>query len=260
MARAVTAMRNALASADAAYRRARPRRAAVLGVLEPLASGRRGFEVGGPSEIFSPSGPLPVYEHLASLDNANYSDQTLWEGTIEQGQTFTFHPGKPAGRAYIAEATDLRDVPSEGYEVLLSSHTLEHVADPLRALREWMRILEPGGALCVIVPQREATFDHRRPVTTLEHLIEDERRGTGEDDLTHLPEILELHDLQRDVLAGTPEQFEARCRENLRFRAMHQHVFDVDLLSRALGHVGAEVLATCTERPFHVIAVARKPA
>ena len=58
MARAVTAMRNALASADAAYRRARPHRAAVLPVLEPLATGRRGFEVGGPSEIFSPSGPL----------------------------------------------------------------------------------------------------------------------------------------------------------------------------------------------------------
>ena len=258
--RVKTAARNALSSADAAYRRVRPRRAAVLPVLMPLAAGQRGFEVGGPSQIFGPAGPLPVYGSLANLDNANFSERTIWEGTIEEGHTFRFHPDKPPGRAYIAEATNLDGIPSEAYSILLSSHTLEHVANPLKALREWMRILEPGGALCVIVPQREATFDHRRPVTTLEHLITDEQRDTGEDDLTHLPEILELHDLERDEPAGTADEFAARCRANLRFRAIHQHVFDVQLLSRALRHAGADVLATCTEPPFHVIAVARKPA
>ena len=260
MGRAITAMRHALGVTDATYRRVRPRRAAVMPVLGPLVTGRRGFEVGGPSaSVFGPSGPLPVYGLVAGLDNANFSARTIWEGEIEAGETFVFDEDKPAGRAYIADATDLGVVATGTYDVVLSSHTLEHIANPLRALREWLRILRPGGTLCVIVPQREATFDHRRPLTTLEHLVEDERRGTGEDDLTHLPEILELHDLERDPLAGGAEAFEARCRENGRHRAMHQHVFDEALLSGALSRVGAEVLATCVERPFHVIAVARKP-
>ena len=31
------------------------------------------------------------------------------------------------------------------YDVLLSSHTLEHIANPLRALSEWKRIVGDDG-------------------------------------------------------------------------------------------------------------------
>jgi hypothetical protein len=45
-------------------------------------------------------------------------------------------------------------------------------------------------------------------------MIEGYRRQTVEDDLTHLPEILELHDPTRDKSAGTPEQFRRQCLNN----------------------------------------------
>jgi len=48
----------------------------------------------------------------------------------------------------------------------------------------------------------------------------------GEEDLTHVPEILELHDLSRDEGAGTREQFRQRCLANHVHRALHHHVFD----------------------------------
>lgn len=251
-------IRSATHTVKLAYRRFRPKRARLFGDLGPLAQGRRGFEIGGPSDIFGPAGLLPVYPLVESLDNANYGSQTIWEGSIEAGQTFRFDPEKPAGRAFICEATNLHPVASGSYDVVLSSHTLEHVANPIRALREWWRILRPGGALLVILPQREATFDHRRPVTAFEHLLDDDRLGTGDDDLTHLPEILALHDLDRDPAAGTPAEFEARSREVLRYRALHHHVFDAALLERALAHVGFEVSGTETQPPFHLIALARK--
>ena len=73
---------------------------------------------------------------------------------------------------------------------MLASHVLEHLANPLGALAEWRRVVGAGGHILLIVPQREGTFDHRRPVTKLEHLRADARELTGEDDLTHLPEIL----------------------------------------------------------------------
>jgi SAM-dependent methyltransferase len=242
------------------YWRVRPRRSALLEVVAPLARDARAFEVGGPSEVFGRRGLLPVYPLVGSLDNANFSDRTLWEDHIEEGATFRFDPGKPAGQALIREATDLRGVVTGAYDVLLSSHTLEHVADPIAALREWRRVLRPGGALVLILPDPRATFDHRRPVTAFEHLLEDERNATAEDDLTHLPEIVVLHDLDRDPLAGTREEFEARSRDVLRQRALHHHVFDPPLVARLLEHAGFEVLAAGSEPPFHLVTVARSTA
>lgn len=251
----ITDIRRTLARA---YRRVFPRRAAIFEVIAPLARDRRGFEIGGPSQIFSREGLLPVYPIVESLDNSNYSDRTVWEGTIEEGNTFRFDASKPAGRAYIREGTDLHGIPAEAFGIVLSSHTIEHIADPLRALREWVRILANDGTLVLIVPHRDGTFDHRRPVSTLEHLIEDERAGRGEDDQTHVEEILALHDLRMDPPAGTAEEFRARSLKNIENRCLHHHVFDSSLVARILDHLRLEIVAIEAHLPFHIIAVARK--
>jgi hypothetical protein len=56
--------------------------------------------------------------------------------------------------------------------------------------------------MLLIVPHKDKTFDHNRPVSSLNHLVEDLENGVGENDLTHLPEIFELHDLKQDPGAG----------------------------------------------------------
>jgi len=250
--------RGAVHHAKLFYRRFRPLRAELMRTVASLADGATAFEIGGPSQIFGSDGVLPVYPLVASLDNANFAAQTIWEGTIEEGYTFKFDSSKPPGRAFICEAVELAPIGDASYDLVLSSHTLEHVANPLRALREWRRVLRPGGALVLVLPRREATFDHRRPITRLEHLAEDERAGTGEDDETHLPEILDLHDLARDPGAGSRAEFEERSRQVLRYRALHHHVFDADLVARALHHAGYDVLGSETQPPFHLITVATR--
>jgi len=55
---------------------------------------------------------------------------------------------------------DLRDgdaqfmdgVPNEEYDFVYSSHCLEHMLDVRKALRNWIRILKPGGCLYFAVP------------------------------------------------------------------------------------------------------------
>ena len=133
---------------------------------------------------------------------------------------------KPAGSQYICEATELKPIADRSYECVLASHCLEHVANPLRALAEWKRILKDDGLLLLVLPHKDGTFDCRRPVTTLAHMVEDYEKQIGEDDLTHLPEILALHDLEKDKPAGSPEEFRARSLENRANRALHHHVFD----------------------------------
>src|SRR2546425_12772513 len=75
---------------------------------------------------------------------------------------------------------------------------LEHTANLLRALCEWRRLLKTGGGLVLVVPHRDGTFDHRREVTPMQHLVKDPEMGMGEADPTHLPADLDLQDEPRD--------------------------------------------------------------
>ncbi len=236
----------------------RRRHAKCFRICCGLIAGKRGLEIGGPSPAFRRRGVLPVYARVGQLDNCNFSHQTTWEGTISEGATFQYHPRRPPGWQYVTEAADLTPIPAETYDFVLSSHTLEHIANPLRALTEWQRVLRPGGCLALIVPHKDGTFDHRRPVTTLDHLLTDFERHTTEADLTHLPEILALHDLSRDPWAGGPEAFRSRSERNLENRCLHQHVFTTELVVEMLDHMGWQIHAIEPRRPFDILALARK--
>ena len=221
-----------------------------------LATGKRGLEIGGPSGMFAATGPVPVYPFVASLDNTNFSGVTVWQPAIEEGLTYRYAPGRPAGRQYLCDATDLGAIASASYDLLLSSHTLEHVANPLKALAEWGRVVTPGGTLVVVLPHRVGAFDHRRDVTPLAHMVDDFRRETKEDDLTHLEEILARHDLSRDPPAGDHEAFRRRSLENLHNRCLHHHVFDTRSAVALFDQAGLQLLAVEAIAPNSILLVA----
>jgi SAM-dependent methyltransferase len=237
-----------------------PTRAECLTLCWQLVRGRAGLEVGGPSGVFAQRGVLPLYDDVGSLDNCNFASRTAWEGVIEEGPTFRFSTSRPAGMQYVAETTNLQHIAAGAYDFLLSSHVLEHSANAMQALSEWRRVVKDDGILVLLIPHKDGTFDHRRPVTSLQHLVDDFEAGMQEDDLTHLDEILRLHDLRRDPGAGTPEQFKRRSESNFENRCLHHHVFDSRLVATLLDRMAMQLLAIEPMRPNHIIAVARKPA
>jgi len=232
--------------------------AATLPVCRDLVAGRSGLEIGGPSSGFGSKGFLPIYPAIARLDNCNFGFNTVWEGSISEGLTFQFDPNKPRGRQYVAEATDLNMIPDKAYDFVISCHALEHTANPLRALKEWVRILKNSGGIVLVLPHKEETFDHHRPVTTLQHLIEDLQRNTGEDDLTHLPEVLELTDVDRAWGFFDFGDLKQRSEKNFQNRCIHHHVFKTCLVVQMFEYVGMQVLSVESIRPFHAIVSARK--
>lgn len=215
---------------------------------------QHGIEIGGPSSCFKTV--LPVYRYVASLDGANFGTQTLWEGSIANGEPYRYRRRRP-GKRIIADATDLSEIPSNTYDFLLSSNCLEHIANPLKAMAEWVRIVKPGGPLILVLPRKESNFDHRRPTTTIEHLRDDYANDVGEDDLTHLDEILALHDLKMDPPAGNLAQFRERSLRNLDNRALHHHVFDAALIAELLAEMSLRTLDISNTRTDYY-ALARK--
>jgi len=222
--------------------------------IESFVVGKCGLEIGGPSPIFAKNKLIPVYDRCRRIDDCNFSSETIWGGA-ESGQKF----GSSLGTQFVAEARNLSMIPAGSYDFVLASHVLEHIANPLQALTEWKRVLAPGGMLLVIVPDKRTTFDHRRPYTSFAHIQSDFENNTSEDDLTHMNEILVLHDVGLDPGVRSRQQFRMRCLKNESVRAMHHHVFSTETLIRMFTQVETKVLNLIIERPFHIIGIAQKP-
>jgi SAM-dependent methyltransferase len=216
--------------------------------------GKSGLEIGGPTGIFYEGDILPAYEYIDKLDNCDFSKSTAW---AKHTESFIFNPRKAPGRTIFCDGSDLADIPDSTYDVLLSSHNLEHFANPVKALREWHRVLRSDGALILIVPYYKATFDHHRQPTSVDHMFRDFAENVGEDDMTHLPEILDKHDIAYDVGAGTPEQFRKRSLDNFSNRCLHHHVFDENNIRELLARSGYDVLSLDFRLPSHICVLAR---
>lgn len=202
--------------------------------IKPQISGASGLEIAGTTPYFRSDGLCPVYKYCAKLDNCNFSPQPFSGDHYQNGDTYLFRPKNNIGRQFIAEATNLHIVSDGQYDFILSSHVLEHIANPLKSLTEWRRITKKNGFLLLIVPYKEHIFDHRRDNTAWEHLLADYQNNTEESDLTHLAEIIDKHDLEMDKLAGTREEFAARSKNNLQWRCLHHHVFCEELVKQCL--------------------------
>ena len=231
-----------------------------LGVALSLVEGKRGLEIGGPSEVFRERRRplrrrlLPIYDHVGGLDNCDLSRKTMW---ATHQDSFVFSERKAPGIHIFRDASDLSSIPDQSYDFVLSCHNLEHLANPVKALMEWKRVTRPRGGLILVLPHYRRTFDHRRAPTPIEHMLEDYASAMGEEDLSHLPEILNLHDLSLDPGAGSIRQFRERSQRNLSNRCLHHHVFDESNSRELLAKIGIEVLAVELAAPFHIFLLAR---
>jgi hypothetical protein len=101
--------------------------------LVPYFEGKSGIEIGGPSLILKKRGTLPLYNVIECLDGCNYSEYTQWSN-ISKGNNYNFSRNR--GYQYISEATNLKIISDKKYQFLLTSHCLEHIANPIKALKK----------------------------------------------------------------------------------------------------------------------------
>ena len=241
--------------ADSVFRKLRRGRMRSFDEVRRVVEGKSGLEIGGPSmAIFGRL--VPTYRYAASVDNCNFAATTLWEEGLVEGETFIFDSRRPPGSQFIRDASDLSNISDDTYDFVMSSHVIEHIANPIRALNEWRRVLKPGGAAILVVPHREYMFDHRRPLTTLQHMLDDFAQSTSEDDQTHLQETLDFIDYSmipedRDTVAELG-------RNVFNTRALHHHTFDEATVRDLLRTAGFHVRCVQFEWPWQIIAVALK--
>jgi SAM-dependent methyltransferase len=99
--------------------------------------------------------------------NVDFSD--------EQGGLWQHKGCQPATVNIVALGDDL-PFKDGTLDYVLSSHVMEHFFDPVKALREWYRVIKPGGYIYIIAPHKDRTFDRHREPTPVSELID---RSTG---------------------------------------------------------------------------------
>lgn len=90
---------------------------------------------------------------------------------------------------YYGHATSL-PFHDHSLDYVIASHVLEHVGNPVAALAEWYRVLRPGGIIYLVVPNRRVTWDRARPLTTVDHMLDDFVARTTAADATHIDDFV----------------------------------------------------------------------
>jgi len=190
-------------------------------ILTNITLNKIGIEIGGPSS----TGDI-LYKNATTIDNVIFSKNTIWSTHTDE---YNYYHNKK-GKVIINDAVNISLVQNAYYDFCFASHTLEHIANPLKAINEWLRIIKNGGHIIIIVPEKSVCFDHKRNYSNFATLLLQYEKNVGEDDLSTLPEILMSHDLSMDPPAGDLNAFTQRSLDNFNNRCLHHYVYNDELL------------------------------
>jgi predicted SAM-dependent methyltransferase len=132
---------------------------------------------------------------------------------------------------YVADASNLYFADSNDYDFVCSSHVLEHVTNPIKAITEWKRVIKNSGIIYCAVPDKRFTFDHNRKSTSLMHIKNDFYTNVTPWDQSHIHEA--LFEIDRKMAGMTKKQqekwineyFEASKENGALIYQPHIHVY-----------------------------------
>jgi SAM-dependent methyltransferase len=200
-------------------------------ILASITLNKVGVEIGGPSS----TGDI-LYQNATTIDNIIFSKNTIWSNHEDD---YNYYHNKK-GKVIIDDAVNITLVQNECYDFCFSSHSLEHIANPLKAISEWLRIIKKDGYIIIIVPEKSVCFDHKRNYSMFSTLLSQYEKNVGEDDLSTLPEILMNHDLSMDPAAGNLGEFTKRSLDNYNNRCLHHYVYNDELLHEICNYFKCE--------------------
>jgi predicted SAM-dependent methyltransferase len=121
----------------------------------------------------------------------------------------------------VDDGEKLATIADESQDFIVANHFLEHTEDPIGTIGTHLSKLKPGGILFYAVPDKRYTFDYRRPVTPLEHMVADHEEGPQRSRRQHYEEWSQL------VLdAATDQDWEKRAIElEEAAYSIHMHVW-----------------------------------
>lgn len=136
----------------------------------------------------------------------------------------------------VADIQTMADIDDSSIDFVVANQVIEHVENPLRALRTINRVLRPNGIAFITLPDRRFTFDRQRSTTPLSHLIKDDQEGPEGgredhyDDWVHHAEGLEGQERK--------ERVAMMLANNVN---IHFHVWDYDTMKQMFTYAASDI-------------------
>lgn len=229
--------------------------------LRHLPSGAHGLEIGA---LHCPL-PLPPGAQARYVDR--HTPQTLRQLRADAGALIVTPD-------LLADGFELGCIAAASQDFVIANHVLEHAADALGTLANWLRVLRPGGILFVAVPRGERCFDRGRAVTPVAHFLDDSRLSAAgmheamrERNRAHVEEHLAISApalaREQGVPWAPPQGVEReRLVERLLGRdagQIHHHVFTQDSFTALLALLGEQVrIERLARSSVEIVAIVRK--
>ncbi len=110
----------------------------------------------------------------------------------------------------IDNAEVLSSLEDASEDFIIANHFLEHCQDFIGTLRNFVRVLKPGGTIFAALPDMRNTFDKNRPATLLDHILRDHLEGPAWSKRGHFREWATLVEPHFGRYYVTFEEIEAR--------------------------------------------------
>lgn len=133
------------------------------------------------------------------------------------------------------------------FDFVVNSHVLEHVCNPGRQIMEWLRILQPGGVLYMIVPDKNYCFDRKRLLTPIEHLMHEFEDDVREVTLDHYCDY--IINTSGEQGYDCSNEFINQCYEAQ--SSIHVHTFDPTSLRNFIDQLAPKLNAVPIHYEFH---------
>jgi len=214
-----------------------------------ILNNKKGLEFGGPTELFSvPYHNMLLYPNVM-LDGGNLFENNHFQSHI--GNIYNFYPNKQGKQFNIDCADDslINMLHGLEYDFIVTSHVIEHIANPIKAIKNWVKLLPKNGYILSIIPDYRYCFDRKRPLTTIEHLIEDYINNIGENDNTHIDEQKKLHDWSY----GGHKDFYQLCDINEKTRVVHHHTFTPESFEQLINECGLKTIMSFKHDDLNIV-------
>jgi predicted SAM-dependent methyltransferase len=140
----------------------------------------------------------------------------------------------------IGDAEHLDSLQDCSVDFVIANHLVEHLENTLQGMREMHRVLRPGGILYLALPDPRATFDRERPLTSVDHVVDEFRRGPAANRRRHYEEWVDLVEPLLDgwehLLSGEQLTRQGRLRMLMDMDySIHFHVWRPETFVQLLG-------------------------
>lgn len=137
----------------------------------------------------------------------------------------------------LDDGETLKTIAENSFDFVIANHVIEHMANPILSIKNWLRVLKPGGRVFIAVPNPSTTFDNLRPITKLDHIMLDYNSPSDERDYEHFKEFALL--VSCKIFGVIPESEAENFAKKLwdTKYSIHYHVWTFDTFKEFLSAV-----------------------